>query len=253
MSGMIKYRVHEVGKDFGKTSKEITQILTDYATTPKNHMQVLDDRELSIIFEYLTQHNQVADLQSVFANAPATKPESKGDAHPGKEKDKAEKKDRPAGSNKPADRSKAAPNKEKQQSQQQPKAEEPKANATRVPAKKLVDTRKAGNVNLDKYDERLENMAPERANKMQGGKQKVQSGKQRRGANCGNKRKQEEQRHIKKFEEDPKLEILKGRYGPYIVYDGNNYRMPKNLHAKAADLTLEQCMEIVNTAPAKKK
>ena len=67
------------------------------------------------------------------------------------------------------------------------------------------------------------------------------------------KRKQEEQRHIKKFEEDPKLEILKGRYGPYIVYDGNNYRMPKNLHAKAADLTLEQCMEIVNTAPAKKK
>ena len=196
MSFENKYRVHEVAKDFGKQTKEITRILTDYATAPKNHMQVLDDRELSIIFEYLTQHNQVADLQSVFANAPATKPESKGDAHPGKEKDKAEKKDRPAGSNKPADRSKAAPNKEKQQSQQQPKAEEPKANATRVPAKKLVDTRKAGNVNLDKYDERLENMAPERANKMQGGKQKVQSGKQRRGANFGNKRKQEEQEKV---------------------------------------------------------
>ena len=35
MSGLIKYRVHEVAKDFNMTSKEITQILTDYATTPK--------------------------------------------------------------------------------------------------------------------------------------------------------------------------------------------------------------------------
>ena len=45
MSGLIKYRVHEVAKDFNMTSKEITQILTDYATTPKNHMQVLEDDE----------------------------------------------------------------------------------------------------------------------------------------------------------------------------------------------------------------
>ena len=57
MSGLIKYRVHEVAKDFNMTSKEITQILTDYATTPKNHMQVLEDDELNDIFEYLTQHH----------------------------------------------------------------------------------------------------------------------------------------------------------------------------------------------------
>ena len=38
---MMKYRVHEVAKDFNSTSKEISQILTDYASTPKNHMQVL--------------------------------------------------------------------------------------------------------------------------------------------------------------------------------------------------------------------
>ena len=55
-----KYRVHEVAKDFGKQTKEITQILSTYATTPKNHMQVLEDKELSIIFEYLTQHNFLA-------------------------------------------------------------------------------------------------------------------------------------------------------------------------------------------------
>ena len=59
------------------------------------------------------------------------------------------------------------------------------------------------------------------------------------------KRQQEQKRHLKVFEEDPKLEILNGRYGPYIVYDGKNYRMPKNMHAKVDELTYEQCMEIV--------
>ena len=59
-----KYRVHEVAKDFNKNSKEITDILTKYATAPKNHMQPLEDKELSLIFEYLTQHNQVESIES---------------------------------------------------------------------------------------------------------------------------------------------------------------------------------------------
>ena len=67
------------------------------------------------------------------------------------------------------------------------------------------------------------------------------------------KRRQEEQRHIKTFPEDAKLEVLNGRYGPYIAYDGKNYRIPKSQHDKAAELTYEQCMEIVNATPAKKK
>ena len=70
------------------------------------------------------------------------------------------------------------------------------------------------------------------------------------------KRKQEEQRHITRFDEDQKMEVLNGRYGPYISYDGKNYRLPKALHEKASELTYEQCMEIVKAAPepkAKKK
>lgn len=67
------------------------------------------------------------------------------------------------------------------------------------------------------------------------------------------KREQEQQRHIKAFAEEPKLEILNGRYGPYIAYDGKNYRLPKTVHDKAADLTLEECMDIIKAAPAKKK
>ena len=60
------------------------------------------------------------------------------------------------------------------------------------------------------------------------------------------KRKQENQKHIKIFLEDDKLEVLNGRYGPYMVYDGKNYRLPKNLHEKAAQLSYEECMKIIN-------
>ena len=58
-------------------------------------------------------------------------------------------------------------------------------------------------------------------------------------------RKVEEQRHLKTFDVDPKLEVMNGRYGPYIAYDGKNYRLPKAMHPKAAELTYEECMKIV--------
>ncbi len=66
------------------------------------------------------------------------------------------------------------------------------------------------------------------------------------------KRKQEEERHLKTFEEDPKLEVLNGRYGPYIAYDGKNYRMPKAMHERAKELTYAECMDVVNSAPEPK-
>ena len=67
------------------------------------------------------------------------------------------------------------------------------------------------------------------------------------------KRLQEAQRHLKTFAEDTKMEVMNGRYGPYIAYDGKNYRMPKALHDKAAELTYEQCMDIVKNAPEPKR
>ena len=59
------------------------------------------------------------------------------------------------------------------------------------------------------------------------------------------KRQQEVQKHLKIFVEDDKLEVLNGRYGPYLAYDGKNYRLPKNLHARAASLTYDECMAII--------
>ena len=233
-----KYRVHEVAKDFGKQTKDITQILTTYATTPKNHMQVLDDKELSIIFEYLTQHNQVSDLQAVFANAPKAGEGAKGDSRKpaGQKGHGSEGKDRGqqgkaaqqsktggqqpraggqqgrAGGQQPRSggqqgQGKAGGQQGKAGGQQaKPAQAEPARPTTRVPEKKLVDTRKAGNVNLARYDEHLETLAPERANKMQSGKQKIQSkGAHRKGANFGNKRRQEEQEKMRRLQ----LEIAK--------------------------------------------
>ena len=60
------------------------------------------------------------------------------------------------------------------------------------------------------------------------------------------KRKQETQKHLKIFLEDDKLEVLNGRYGPYLAYDGKNYRLPKAMHERAAELKYEECMEIIN-------
>lgn len=67
------------------------------------------------------------------------------------------------------------------------------------------------------------------------------------------KRLQEAKRHLKAFEEDTKLEVMNGRYGPYIAYDGKNYRLPKALHEKAEELTYEQCLDIVKNAPEPKR
>ena len=67
------------------------------------------------------------------------------------------------------------------------------------------------------------------------------------------KRLQEAQRHLKTFEEDAKMEVMNGRYGPYVAYDGKNYRMPKALYDKASELTYEQCLDIVKNAPEPKR
>jgi DNA topoisomerase-1 len=68
------------------------------------------------------------------------------------------------------------------------------------------------------------------------------------------KRLEEKNRHIKTFSEDSKLELLRGRFGPYITYDGKNYRIEKSLHERAlnGDLSYEECMDIVRKAPEPK-
>ena len=71
------------------------------------------------------------------------------------------------------------------------------------------------------------------------------------------KQKAEAQKLIKKFNEEPELQVLNGRFGPYIAYKGSNYKLPKTV--TPAELSLEECMEIINKqqesgkAPAKRR
>ena len=213
---MQKYPIHKLAKDLKKDNKEfksqeIMDILTKYGHPPKNHMQPLTNQELSIIFEYLTQHNQIDSIQSVYADVyhePAQKAES---AAPKAEEKKAQPAAKPADHSqnnkggKPAQASQpAAPKAEEKKPQQ------PTKPMSRVPEKKVVDTRGGGNVNLAKYDERLESFTSEKTQD-RGGKQKFQgrnAQRQRGGRQAGsfgNKRKQEEQDRLRRLQ----LEIAK--------------------------------------------
>ena len=201
-----KYRVHEVAKDFGLPTKTITEILTKYAETPKNHMQVLTDQELSLIFEYLTQHNQVSSIQVIFADTyreaakePAPKAEEAGrSAAPAQQQGK------PAAPAQPAQGGQGG-KPAQQGGSSKPAVQQP---VSRVPQRKIVDTRKGGDVNLAKYDERLEDLGGERGARMErkSGKEKIRSNSQRRGGmTFSNKRRQDEAEKMRRLQ----LEIAK--------------------------------------------
>ena len=187
-----KYRVHEVAKDFNIATKEVVDVLTKYAAAPKNHMQALDDSELSLIFESLTQQHPVSNIAVIFAEG--AKP--------------APKKEAPKPEQKPAAGQPAA-------GEKKPGEAAPAKPVSRVPQTKVVDTRKAANVNLDKYDEKLQEMADRthrgnsRRDQNQGGKEKFRSrqGKDNRqqGSYGANRRRQEEADRLRKLQ----LEIIK--------------------------------------------
>ena len=187
----FKYRIHEVAKDFGMTSKDISQILTDYATTPKNHMQVLETGELDLIFEYLTQHHQVGSIAEIFApepeekKAPAKAPEEKKSAEPAAEKVAAASAVSPA----PA------------QPQPKPKTEKP-AQPKQVVEKRVVDTRGSAGANLSKYDERFDKIAGSSGKDFhRGGKEKIQNkNKQRQQQVASAKRRQEERDKMQRLQ-----------------------------------------------------
>ena len=198
---MVKYRVHEVAKDFGVGSKLISQILTDYIAPPKNHMQVLETSELDVIFEYMTQHNQVASLEEVFRVTAPAKPAEKAEepkpaAKPaqGQSQGKA-----PAKSAAPAQTPVAAP-------AQQPRQEKKDKPHTprQVAEKRVVDTRGGAAVNIEKYNEKFEDMGDAKVgnnNSMRrGNKEKIQSKSKQRGQQPSNKRRQEERDKMQRLQ-----------------------------------------------------
>ena len=192
MNPMFKYRVHEVAKDFKMPTKAVTEVLTEYATTPKNHMQVLTEEELNVIFECLTQRNQMQSIEEVYnvPQKPAPKkeaPEKAAGESAGKQQDAA----------------KADP-KARQQAQQpqQPKKEKPDKpfQPRQMPQKRVIDT-SGVTINMNKYDEHIESLVPERAENMRRGKQKLtKKSNNRQAMSAGTKRRQEERDRMQRLQ-----------------------------------------------------
>ncbi|MDD6062610.1 MAG: translation initiation factor IF-2 [Oscillospiraceae bacterium] len=153
-----KYRVHEVAKDFDIKSNIVIDLLAKYFDDPKKHMTALEEPELDVIFETFTQQKQVENFDSYFAMAQAPKKEEPAKQEAPAKEEKGGKK--PA-DKKPADK-KAAPADNKPAAQQpKKKKDDNKAIQARTKGEqRTVDTRGAGNVNLDKYNEKYENIAP---------------------------------------------------------------------------------------------
>ena len=169
---LVKYRLKELAADFAVAPKTITEIVGKYYEKPKSNTQVLTAEELNLVFDYMTQHNQITSLEQVFAVKPKEAPK----AEPVKEAPKAEapkaepRKDAP----------KAPQQQTKPQTQsapQQPKQEKPvkPAEPERKRERRVVDT-SAVQVNANRFAD-VDNLVSERVQNYQGGKQRIGGGK----------------------------------------------------------------------------
>ena len=208
-----KYKIHELAKDFGMNSKDIIAILAKLDDEPRKHTTVLDDKQLDYIFETVTQENQVESFDAYFA-ATAPKAEAKTEekkeeaAAPAEEvkapaaEVKAESKTKAPAQNKPA----APAGDKKPQQAQKPQAQKPQQNqqpkkekndgplqARTKGEKRTVDTR-SSNVDLEKYNEKYDEMASQggrRDNDMGASKQKLKQKSQQYNKKGGKNAKRE--------------------------------------------------------------
>ena len=232
-----KYRVHEVAKDFGLNSKKILSILDTHMPAERTHMAALEDRELDLIFETVTQENSVASFDAYFAagekkkaeeaaKKEEVKPEPKEEKAPAKAEAKADKK--PAkpeakkefkGDKKPDGKKedrKSQQNNQPQKNNNQNKPQQKGPQNNNAPAKdnapkqeKLVQSRTKGekryvdtrssNVDLEKYNEKYDDLASQGGRKdseMSSSKQKLKQKSQqyKKQGTRSNKRETEAER-----------------------------------------------------------
>ncbi len=185
---LVKYRIKDVAADFGVAPKEIAEIISKFFEQPKSNTQVLSEDELNVVFDYMTRTHQIDSLEQVFAVQPKPKAET-----PKIE----EKKEEPA----------KVAEKKPSQPVSQPKAEAPAkpAEPERKRERRIVDT-SAVQVNVARFDDRVDNLVSERVQNYQGGKQRIGGKKgqqQNRKDNKfvkGNKARNEEQEKLRRLQ-----------------------------------------------------
>ena len=173
----LKYRLKEVAADFGMQTKEVAAIMEKFFEKPKSNTQVLTDEELNVVFDYISQTNQIGSIEEVFAVQPAPKPKA--------EEPKAEKKEEPKAAEPKAEQKPAKP-----------------AEPERKRERRVVDT-SAVQVNTRRFDD-VDNLVSERVQNYQGGKQKFgKKGQQQNKKDNkfkGNKARNEEQEKLRRLQ-----------------------------------------------------
>lgn len=154
-----KYRVHEVAKDFDVPSKEILDIVSKHFDGQKKSMTALEEAELDVIFEIVTQENSVENFDAYFASANEPKKETKKEETEEKAEKAEPKKVETKAEEQPAQAEKKTPAKATEQPKKKPKDPNAKPQSRTKGEFRTVDTR-ANDVDLDKYNEKYENIAP---------------------------------------------------------------------------------------------
>ena len=170
----VKYRIKDVAADMGLPPKQIMQVVEKFFEKPKSNNQVLSEEELNVVFDYVTQTNQIASLEQVFAVQPKPKAEPVKQEPP-----KAEAKPQ-----QPQQPRQAHSGKTQDQPQQQPKQDKPKE-PERKRERRVVDT-SAVQVNANRFND-VDNLVSEKVQNFQGGKQRIGGGKGRQQQNNKNK------------------------------------------------------------------
>ena len=199
----VKYRVKEVAADFGMTPKEMSEIIGKFGEKPKSYTQALEDSQLNMVFEYMTQNHQISSLEQVFAVKP-TAPKQEPKAEPQKEAQKPSQPQAKANNNNNNARPQNAPKPQSAPAQQAaPKAEKPKE-PERKRERRVVDT-SAVQVNANRFAD-VDNLVSERVQNYQGGKQRIgggkgkQQNKQQKGSFRGSKSRNEEQEKMRRLQ-----------------------------------------------------
>ena len=202
----VKYRIKEVAADLGMQAKDIAAIVEQYYEKPKSTAQVLEEDQLNLIFDLLTQRNQIESVEVVFAAAFA--------AREAEEKRKAEEAARKAAEEKKKAEENKAAGKPAQPSPAKPEEKKPAAQPAKQPAeaqrkreRRVVDT-SAVTVNADRFDDRVDTLISERDQNRAGGKQKIvgkNKKQQQQQGQKGNKSKEDERKRMTRL----RLEVIK--------------------------------------------
>ena len=195
---LMKYRIHEVAKDFGVPTKVMMELYEKHFGKPKNHMQVLEEDQLNLLFDVFTKSHQVASLEEALKATGEAKAPSKT-AEKSTEKQENKPAEAPKASTAKKENKPAAP-------QSEQKKEEPKKDERRR-ERRVVDT-SAVTVNAERFDDRVDSLVSERMQNAKGGKQRIggkQGSNNKKKGNFGNKRRNEEQEKMRRLQ----LEIAK--------------------------------------------